>query len=119
MSSTEAAILAGTFVGCAVATLLFAAVLFGAVPALECPSCRAPDMGSSSDWLCCIACNWMCWRLCGCCKPERLRKMLLEDVRDMEKRAREEEEVEEMAQREREGAAEKAKREEAIKNKNM
>lgn len=120
MSSADAIILASTFVGCAVATLLFAALLFGAVPALACPSCRTPDLGTSEDWLCCIACNWMCWRCCGCCKPERLRKMLLEDVREMEKRAREEEEAEELAKREREEAAAetKAKGEEGIKNKN-
>ena len=117
MSSVEAGILAGTFVGCIFITVIFAAILFGMFPALACPTCRKQeaDPGASGtyedDYVCCIACEWCCMRYCSCCRPKRLRKLLLEDLDELTKAERAAEEAEQKAKQEREQAEWKAARE--------
>jgi hypothetical protein len=83
MSNVEAGILAGTFVACLVITLVFAAVLLGMFPALACPSCASVSSKDDGGGVCCLACEWCCLRYCACCRPERLRKRLLEDVEEL------------------------------------
>lgn len=99
MSSVEAGILAGVFVGCVLATVVFAALLLGMFPALSCPSCKRQEASNNrdpygDDSTCCLACEWLCMRYCGGCRPKRLRKMLLEDMEELERAEREREETE-------------------------
>lgn len=72
----------------------------GMIPALSCPSCKKRTDGNhdhtddddDDEWLCCVACAWICMRYCGCCRPERLKKRLLEDMEDLKRQQKEEEE---------------------------
>lgn len=117
MSSVEAGILAGSFVGCLVVTLVIAAILFGMFPSLACPTCKKEPRNNltagtyDEDGLCCIACEWCCMRYCGCCQPKRLRKRLLEEISERAKAEREAEEAEAeaKAKQEKEEAEAKAK----------
>lgn len=105
--NVEAAILAGTFVGCAIATVSFAAILVGMFPTLSCPSCKKASRDNDhddesdpwhNDWICGLACQWFCMRFCNCCRPLKLREQLIESVAELERaerKQREEREAEE------------------------
>jgi len=119
MSAVESGILAGTFVICVIATLALAAVLMGMFPALACPSCKKKrdvlgdeDLSSDDNWLCCLATQACCWRFCGFCRPERLKKYLLEDIEERRRQQqKEDEEAAERAEEKRLEDEEKAKEE--------
>lgn len=122
--NTEAAILAGTFVGCAITSVAFAAILFGMFPSLSCSSCkRNRDPNENHDpwhdeWMCCLAAQWCCLRFCGWCRPIKLRKSLIAHVallETAEREAREQEEKEEKKRKEEKEKEEKKRKEEKEK----
>lgn len=57
----EAAVIAASFVGCILATVLLGTYIFGVLRGCCCCSCEMPTC-DTDDWCVCVACKWCCVR---------------------------------------------------------
>ncbi len=80
--NTQGAIIAAGFVVSMVILLVTVALLFGLFE--DCCSCRPGCPDDMDEWLCCLTCQWLFYRVCPCCARDWRHKMRrdLEEMRE-------------------------------------